>query len=219
MEINAEKTKLMTTKTNGINMEIKVNGQKLETVISFSDLGSVVSDEGSKPEILSTIAQTTAALTRLKPVWNERSISLSSKIRLMRSFVTSIFLYACELQQSHNEEYSGNGNEVLPQDTAHFTQRLRFQRGSPCQDPVGNRTTRRASVTILKRRILKWYGHVSRSSGLAKTILKGTMKGGRRQGRQKKRWEDNISEWTGLEFAKSQRAIENRKIWRKLVVK
>ena len=48
------------------------------------------------PEILSRIAQTTAALTRLKPVWNDRSIFLSSKIRLMRSLVTSIFLYACE---------------------------------------------------------------------------------------------------------------------------
>ena len=32
------------------------------------------------------------------------------------------------------------------------------------------------------------------------------MKGGRRQGRQRKRWEDNSREWTGLEFAKSQRA-------------
>ena len=36
------------------------------------------------------------------------------------------------------------------------------------------------------------------------------MKGGRRQGRQRKRWEDNIREWTGLEFGKSQRAVENR---------
>ena len=45
------------------------------------------------------------------------------------------------------------------------------------------------------------------------------MKGGRRQGRQKKKWEDNIREWTGLEFAKSQRAVENREKWRKLVVK
>ena len=41
--------------------------------------------------------KTTAALTRLKSVWNDRSISLSSKIRLMRSLVTSIFLYVCEL--------------------------------------------------------------------------------------------------------------------------
>ena len=76
--------------------EIKVKGQKPETVTSFNYLGSVVTDEGSKPEIRSRIAQATAALTRLKPVWNDRSISLSSKIRLMRSLVTSIFLYACE---------------------------------------------------------------------------------------------------------------------------
>ena len=66
------------------------------TVTSFKYLGSVITDEGSKPEILSRIAQTTAALTRLNPVCNDRSISLSSKIRLMRSLVTSIYLYTCE---------------------------------------------------------------------------------------------------------------------------
>ena len=74
-------------------------------------------------------------------------------------------------------------------------------------------------LTIVKRCKLQWYGHVSRSSGLAKTILQGTVKGGRRQGRQRRRWEDNIREWTGLEFAKSQRAVENREEWRKLVAK
>ena len=96
MEISAEETKLMTNNTTGINIKIKENGQKLETVTSFKYLGLVVTDEGSKPEILSRIAQTTVALTRLKPVWNDRSISLSCKIRLMRSFVTSIFLFTCE---------------------------------------------------------------------------------------------------------------------------
>ena len=73
-------------------------------------------------------------------------------------------------------------------------------------------------LTIAKRRKLKCCGHVSRSSGLAKTILQGTVKRGRRQGGQRKRWEDNIREWTGLEFAKSQTAVENRETWRKLVV-
>ena len=74
-------------------------------------------------------------------------------------------------------------------------------------------------LTIAKRRKLQWYGHVSRSLGLAKTILQGMVKGGRRQGRQRKRWEENIREWTGLEFGKSQRATENRGKWRKLVAK
>ena len=68
VEISAEKTKLMTNNTSCINTEIKVNGQKIETVTSFQHLGKVITDEGSKPEILSRIAQTTAALTRLKPV-------------------------------------------------------------------------------------------------------------------------------------------------------
>ena len=53
--------------------EIKVNGQRLETVTSFKYLGSNITDEGSKPEILSRIAQTTAALTRLKPVWIDKN--------------------------------------------------------------------------------------------------------------------------------------------------
>ena len=68
MEISAEKTRLMTNNTNGINTEIKVSGQKLETVTSFKYLSSVVTDEGSSHEILSRIVQTTVALTRLKPV-------------------------------------------------------------------------------------------------------------------------------------------------------
>ena len=72
-------------------------------------------------------------------------------------------------------------------------------------------------LTIVKIHKLRWYGHVFCSSDLAKTILQGTVKGGRRQGRQKKRLEDNIREWTGLEFAKSKRAVENRENWRKLL--
>ena len=74
-------------------------------------------------------------------------------------------------------------------------------------------------LSIVKRCKLQWYGHVSHLSGLAKTILHGTAKGVRRRGRQRKRWEDNIRQWTGMEVGKSQRAVENREKWRKLVAK
>ena len=49
---------------------------------------------------------------------------------------------------------------------------------------------------------LQWYGHVSRPLGLAKAVLRGTVQGGRRQGRQRKRWEDNTRKWTGLELGR-----------------
>ena len=58
-------------------------------------------------------------------------------------------------------------------------------------------------LTIVMRHKLQWYGHVSRSSGLSKSMLQGTVKGGIRQGRQRKRWEDNIREWAGLELGRS----------------
>ena len=85
MEISAESSKLVTNNTSDINTEVKLNGQKLETVTSFKCLGSLITDEGSRPEILSGIAQMTAALVRLELAWNGRSTCLSSKIRLIRS--------------------------------------------------------------------------------------------------------------------------------------
>ena len=95
MEISAEKTKLMTNNFSGINTEIKVNGQKLETVTSSKYLGSVISDEGSKPEILSRIAQTTAALTKLKPVWNDRSIFFFQFQNTIDALPCQIHLLVC----------------------------------------------------------------------------------------------------------------------------
>ena len=183
MEISAEKTKLMTNNTSSINTEIKVNGQKLETVTSFKYLGSLITDMGSKLEILSRIEQTTAPLTRLKPVRNDRRISFSFKIRLMRSLVTSIFLHACESWTLTAKLQ----RRIQAMEMTCYRKILHIS----YKDHVTNEEVR---AKIVKRRKLQWHGHVSRSSRLAKTILQCTAKGGRRQGRQKKRWEDNIGE-------------------------
>ena len=130
----------------------------------------------------------------------------------MRSLVTSIFLYACEswtltteLQRRIQAMEMRCYRKIL-----HISYKDHATNEEVCakiQQAIG---PHKDLLTIIKRCKLQWYGHVSSSSGLAKTILQGTVKGGRRQGRQRKRWEDNIREWTGLEFGKSQRATENR---------
>ena len=142
-----------------------MNRQRLETVTNFKYLGSVITGEGSKPEILSRIAQTTAALTRLKPVWFDKSISLSSKIRLMQTLVTFIFLYACESWTLTAEpqrriqaiEMRCNRKIVHISYKDHVTNeevRAKIQQSiGPHED----------LLTILKRRKLQWCGYVSRS--------------------------------------------------------
>ena len=96
MEISRDKAKVMKNNPNGFQREIKRKSQRLEEVENFKYLGAIISNERSKPEILSRIAQTTAALSRLKIIWRDRNISLASKVKLTQAFILSAFLYACE---------------------------------------------------------------------------------------------------------------------------
>ena len=96
MEIGPDKTKVMTNNPNGYQIEIKIKGLRIEKVENFKYLGAIISNEGSKPDIFSRIAQTAAALSRLKIIWRDKNISLASKVKLMQMLILSIFLYACE---------------------------------------------------------------------------------------------------------------------------
>ena len=80
MEIGPDKTNMMTNNPNSFQREIKIKGQRLEAVENFRYLESIISNEGSKPEILSRIAQTTKPLSRLKIIWSDKNISLASKV-------------------------------------------------------------------------------------------------------------------------------------------
>ena len=187
MQISAEKTQLMTNSTNGISTVITIDSKKLETVRSFNYLGAIVSDEGSKPQVLSRIAQTTAAVTKLKVIWNDKNIAISSKIRLMRSLAMSIFLYATWTITADIER------RIQVMEMRYFRKLL----GISYRDHIPSKEVKARIgntigpyedlLTSVKRRKLVWYWHVTRSSGLEKTILQGTVQGGRQRGRQRKR--------------------------------
>ena len=111
---------------------------------------------------------------------------------------------------------TSHGSEMLPQDTTHLIKRPCYQRGSPCQDPAGNWTTRRSPDDKKKRRKLQWYGHVSCLSGLANIILQGTVKGGRRQGGQRKTWKTTWGKgqaWSSASPRGQWRTGENGEKW------
>ena len=221
MKISAEKTKLMMKSSNKISKDIKVSGEKLETVTSFKYLGAIVSNQGSKPEVLSRIAQKAAAMTKLAPIWKDKNILLSSKIRLMHSLVISIFLYACEswtltaeIERKIQAMEMRCYRKVL--NVSHHDHIINQEVKNRIRKAIGPHED---LLTVVKRRKMKWYGHVTRSSELAKTILQGTVQGGRRRGRPRKNWGDNISEWTGLQLRNTLREAEDREGWRKLAAK
>ena len=113
---------------------------------------------------------------------------------LMRPLVTSIFLYACEswtltaeLQRRIQAMEMRCNHKIL-----HISYKdhvINEEVRAKIQQAIG---PHKDVLKIVIRRKLQWYGHVSRSSSPAKTIFQGTVKGERRQGRQRKRWDHNI---------------------------
>ena len=134
----------------------------------------------------------------------------------MRTLILSTFLYACESWTLTAEIE----RRIQALEMRCYRRLLNIS----YQDYVTNEEVRNNAIgvhdgllTMIKKRKLRWYGHISRSSGTAKTILQGTVKGARRRGRLKKRWEDNIKEWTGIGFGDSLRAAEDREGWKGIV--
>ena len=136
----------------------------------------------------------------------------------MRTLILCTFLYACEswtltaeierrIQALEMRCYRRLLNISYKDHVTNEEVRNRIQNAIGAHD----------DLTMVKKRKLRWYGHISRSSGMVKTILQGTVKGARRRGRQKKRWEDNIKEWTGMGFGDSLRAAEDREGWKGIV--
>ena len=119
----------------------------LFVVTSFNYLGSVIIDEGSKPEILSRIVQTTACSidkveTSLE--WQEYFSQFQNTTDALPCHIhLPVCLWIMDPHSRAPKKNTSRRNEVLPQDTAHLIQRPCYQRGSPYQDPAGNRITRR----------------------------------------------------------------------------
>ena len=121
---------------------------------------------------------------------------VSASVKLMRTLILSAFLYYHEswaltaeierrIQAFEMRCYRRLLNVSYKDHWANEEVRNRIQNAIGVHDDL---------LIMVKERKLTWYGPISGSSGMMKTILQGTVTGASRRGRQKKRWEDNIKE-------------------------
>ena len=219
MEVSTEKSKTMVNSTNNLQATIHMNGEQLEHVNSFTYLGAVLTQDGScTAEIRKRIAMATSAMARLNRLWNSDSLSFWVKYKLYRALVMSIFLYGCEswtlLAETERriQAFENKSLRKLLHITYHEHKTNEYVRNT-VEGLVGPQEPLLARV---KRRKLQWYGHTTRHDSLSKTILQGTLEGGRRRGRQRKSWTDNIREWTAMNTQDLLTAAEERPVWRRL---
>ena len=219
MEVSTEKSKVMVNTLDDTTAQIYMNGEKLEEVSSFKYLGATLTKDGrSLKEIKIRIAMATQAMAKLSKIWKSKEISFPTKIKIYKAIVLSTMLYGCEswtLNVDSMTKIQTFENKCLRRllgiswkdhrTNESVKDQIRLMAGR--QEPL---------LTTVKKRKLKWYGHITRHNSLSKTILQGTIEGGRRRGRQRKCWLDNIKEWTRLDSPTLLRKAEDRDGWRRL---
>ena len=145
-------------------------------------------------------------MARLNRIWWCNTISFAGKFKLYEPLVTSILLYGCETWTLLTDFGKKKRKEKKIQmfETKCLRKLLRISYvehrtndlvRSKINFLVGPQEPLLANV---KRRKLTWLGHVLRQDSLSKTIIHGTLEGGRRRDRQRKCWMDNIKVWTSL---------------------
>jgi sorting nexin-29 len=220
MEISTEKSKLMAMGTELEQPEIKVRGKSLEQVDSFKYLGAQITKDGrSDTEIKSRLAVATSALAKLQPLLNNKSISIRTKIRLLRAIVIATALYGCEAWTLSAEterriqafEFRCLRRLLKVSYTEHRTNE------SIRAEIIKNIGPHEPLITIVKKRKMQFYGHTNRAGNLATTILQGSVDGNRGRGRPRTTWLKNIVDWSGLEVNNLHTLSLDRQTWKRTI--
>ena len=219
MEISTEKSKILISGGDNSGCSIKLDGHILEEVDTFKYLGSTLTREGgSIKEIKIRLGLASSIMAKLWKIWKS-NISFPVKIKLYSSLALSVFLYGCEswtlnaeaerrIQAFENKCYRKLlGIRYQERKTNEYVL-LQVHKLAGKQESL---------LSTVRRRKMKWFGHIVRHDSLTKTILQGTVEGARRKGRQRKNWLDNLKEWTGLPLDTLLQTAADRDEWRNLV--
>ena len=214
MHINKEKTKVMVMgKTD--RACIHIEGENLECVDQFVYLGSLISrDNDCSKEIRRRIGIAGSALASLRKTWKSKNIDIKTKMRILDACVMSTLTYACESWTLKAED-----RRKLNAFEMNCYRRLM---GISWREKVTNediRTALKRKKTIVERvqeRKLQLFGHICRMKDdrLIKTVMFGRAEGKRKRGRQRRRWLDDIKDWTGMDIQQAAHMAQDRRgIW------
>ena len=159
-------------------------------------------------------------MIRLYTIWNSKLINFKLKYNLYRSLVLSILTYGCE---------TWTISVAMQKKISAFESKAhRKLLGIKYQDRITNVCVRNRITMLLgtyepllktiKRRKLKWFGHVSRHDNLCKTIMQGSVEETRKQGRPKSQWIDNIAKWTKRDVNDLIQDVHKIYGWRKVLL-
>ena len=203
------------------NLNILLDGDRLEEVDSFRYLGVDIKSDGSQgAEMGHRRIEAAKLLGALKGVWNKGPMSTEVKLGMYEGIMVPTVMYGSEC-------WTLNARERKQVDVIEM-KCLRAIKGVRWFDRRTNESVResfgerRGLVERVEQSLLRWYGHVVRMGGerLVKMIFEAEVEGNRARGRPRRKWRDGVEsalESRGLDAQEGERRARERRSWRQVV--
>ena len=213
--VNVTKTECMTTDKNSPPLNITIYGKPIKQVSEFVYLGHKLSSTNDgTAAVKHRIGLGWAAFEKNKTLLTSRRVPQRIKSKIYTIYVLTVILYGLECV---------NWTTKLLQSAEVFQNHImRFMTNHRLLDHIPiielRRTTNLLPISsIIKSKVLKLYGHIKRSQiGLSKLALEGMVEGKRSRGGQRKRWRDNVSDWSGYTTLELNRLSQDRDLWKRI---
>ena len=146
--------------------------------------------------------------------WKSRSITLSTKLRLLRSLVWPVGTYRAEAWSFGKREQQ----RLLSFETICYRRVLRVpwttkRRNEDILEEVGGRQLSLWNSVVARK--LRYFGHIMRKEdgNLEMCIITGMAEGTRGRGRPRRAWSEDIKDWTHLSTEEALRLTRHRAAW------
>lgn len=215
LKINKGKTKVMRcSREMNQGIYISINGQRIEEVSAFTYLGSKMTNDGRcKKDIISRINQAKRAFNAKKSLLTSNGIDMKIRKRLVKGFIWSVALYACETWTIGTEER--RKLESFEMWCYRRIMRIKWVDKVTNEEVLRRIGEGRELWKSIRKRRMELVGHILRHNSIVRTIMEGYVEGGRYRGRPRLEYMQQIKEDTGCHtYEEVKRKANERLTWR-----
>ena len=214
LDMNVKKTKTMiiSRKPQGKSVQIKVGDETLQQVHKYIYLGTEISEEAKSDKEIekrSNIAK--EKFSKMAGLLTSRKLKLSTKIRIVKCYVYSLFCYGCEswtLSKALEAKI-----EALEMYCFRRLGNVKWRDKVTNDCVIQKLQTKRTLLNDIQKRKLRYYGHIKRSNNILTTAVEGKLEGKRPRGRPRNNWMTDVREWTGLPASACTSRAADRNLW------
>jgi len=212
MNVKKTKTMVVSRRVEDEVIRIKVDNTILEQVKKFTYLGQIITDDGNcDREIRKRIEMARKSFINMKDVLCSRRLNLNTRKRLVKCYILSTFLYACETWTFNAEAW--RRIEAFEMWLYRRMLKISYVEHKTNDEVLNLMKTKRELVKNIKIRKTRYFGHIIRGERLQKDLMEGVVEGIRKRGRPRRMWTTDIKDWTGRSYGGEARTAQDRWGW------